>query len=35
MLQGALRNDAAISDSLETRTTKLLLMLMPVYQAHS
>jgi len=35
MLQGALQNCAAILDSLETRTTQLLVMLITEYQTHS
>ena len=35
MLQGALQNGAAILDSLETRTTQLLVMLITECQAHS
>jgi hypothetical protein len=35
MLPGALQNGAAILDILETRTTRLLVMLITEYQAHS
>jgi hypothetical protein len=35
MLQGTLQNGAAILDSLDTRTTHLLVMLITEYQAHS
>jgi hypothetical protein len=34
MLQGPLQNGAAVLDSLETRTTELLVMLISEYQAH-
>jgi len=34
MLQGALQNGAAILDSLETRTTQLLVILITECQAH-
>jgi len=35
MLQGALQNGAAILDSLETRTTQLLVILITECHAHS
>jgi hypothetical protein len=35
MLQGALQNGATILDSLETRATQFLVILVTEYQAHS